>query len=198
MFYRQDYVIKAGSESLFKVPELNLKGTGVHIVAGPNGCGKTTFLRQLAKDWIAETGKRNEISLVSALHHYDRNLPLSGSGFIDLYVSEAKTDELKWPNLFVENFAYLKSKLINEMSSGEFQALVLVANFLSKAQILLMDEPFSHLNPKWITVFNQYIETQMDKRLFVLVTHHHFEAEKMRPAIYSKWLIQDGNMRISQ
>lgn len=184
------FSLSAGEQDLFQVPDLALKKSGVIFISGPNGCGKTTLLRHLARQLTKHEDYKNHLAFISALHFYERHIPLTGESFVNLYANITE-----WPDLAQKHFGHLRSKLISEISSGEFQALVIVAHILSGAKIFLMDEPFSHLNAQWISVFNQWIEDESKTRLFLIVTHQHFETEKKRPE-GDRWMIDRDSLKV--
>ncbi|NJM09847.1 MAG: AAA family ATPase [Bdellovibrionaceae bacterium] len=91
----------------------------------------------------------------------------SGEKFFDLYGGRTP-----WPESFEKTFGHLKTKSIREMSSGEFQSLLLISHLCSDKKVYLFDEPFSHLNPVWIKVFTDYIAKASAEAVFIIICHH--------------------------
>lgn len=152
-------------EIFLKIPAIQIAKTGIHFLTGANGAGKTTFLHWLTQKIAAEHPTIN-LSIMSALHDYERMIPLQGQTFFSLYCKDP------WAPDFEKEFSHLKTKLISTMSSGEFQALVLITLLTQKSDLLLMDEPFSHLNHAWADIFSEKIKAQSQFRSFLIVTHH--------------------------
>ncbi len=161
-------VVKAGEESLFVAENFQFAGAGVYLLLGPNGSGKTTFVKKLSEILIERNIlARSELGHISAMSAYDRSIPIQGKHFFDLYAPEKK-----WPHEFESAFGHLKTKSIREMSSGEFQSLLLIAQLCSLKKVYLFDEPFSHLNPVWTKVFVDEIKRQSTSSIFLVICHH--------------------------
>lgn len=160
--------VEAGDEMLFVAENLQFSDKGLYLLLGPNGSGKTTFIKKLSKILIDHNlVTRSEVGHISAMSAYDRSIPIRGKHFFDLYVPDKK-----WPPEFELTFGHLKEKSIREMSSGEFQSLLLVAHLCSHKKIHLFDEPFSHLNPVWAKVFTDEIHKRSSSCVFLVICHH--------------------------
>ena len=160
--------VKGGEELLFTAQDFSLEDSGVYLLLGPNGCGKTSFLKQLSRLMIErKIMARDAIGHISAMSTYDRSIPLNGERFYKLYEGACN-----WPEKFEKNFGHLRMKSIREMSSGEFQSLCLISQLCAKKKIYLFDEPFSHLNPIWAEVFVEHIEKASIDAAFFIICHH--------------------------
>ncbi len=160
--------IEVGNENLFTAENFQLPKAGVLLLLGPNGSGKTTFFKMLGRLLIERhLFSRSEVGHISAMSAYDRSIPIQGKNFVDLYSTHSK-----WPAEFETSFGHLKTKSIRDMSSGEFQALLLISQLSSKKKFYLFDEPFSHLNPAWTQVFVEHIEREAAQATFLIICHH--------------------------
>lgn len=168
MFELGTVEVKGGEELLFTANNFSLEESSVYLMLGPNGCGKTSFFKILGK-MLFDRGavRRGEIANISAMSAYDRSIPLQGQSFFELYSGRAP-----WPESFEQHFGHLKTKSIREMSSGEFQSLVLISHLCSNKKIYLLDEPFSHLNPVWTKVFTEHIAKTSAEAVFIIICHH--------------------------
>lgn len=160
--------IAVGKHHLFTAEDFRLAFPGLSILSGPNGCGKTTFLRQCARLCVRrQFASRQQIGYISPLSAYDRSIPLTGQTFVQLYAGKSA-----WAPGLHSHFAHLKPKSIRDMSSGEFQALLLVAHLSSPKDLLFFDEPFSHLNPAWTRIFVASLDERARASTILVICHH--------------------------
>lgn len=162
----KDLRVHHGKLLLVQEASFEIPSCGLVLVDGENGAGKSSLFGELARRLIAEKiFLRQEVGFVSALGMYERNLPLLGGDFSKLYFDS------EWPEFWDQRFGHLKSKRLDILSSGEFQALVLISNILRTTKVLFLDEPFSHLSREWSLVFRDEIERLADQQLVFLVSH---------------------------
>lgn len=164
----QNLQVRHNDLHLIDIPEWKLQKKGLYVITGANGSGKTSLLKKLSSylsQYENDTFK-GQICSVSALHLYERKLPMTGKEFYHLY----NTSDAQIAN--DPHFSQLFSKFITEMSSGEFQALVLLSTLSSISKIFILDEPFSHLSQQWIHLFAEKIKKLAQEHLVIVVTHN--------------------------
>lgn len=162
----KDLRVHHGKLLLVQETLLEIPARGLVLVDGENGAGKSSLLSELARRLIGEKFfLRKEVGFVSALGLYERSLPLFGIEFSKLYFDS------EWPTFWEQKFGYLKAKRLDVLSSGEFQALVLISNLLRSTKVLFLDEPFSHLSREWSLIFRDEIERRSEEQLIFLVSH---------------------------
>ncbi len=150
---------------LIRPQNLSLPQVGLILVVGANGVGKTTFLKQVGRT-LLRNKKEIKISFVSSIQVYEKGLQLSGHDFFKLFSNK------KWPSELMARFGHLLEKRIDRMSSGEFQALVLISNFMEESDIVLVDEPISHLSHEWSLFFISWMrEQKKNRKLLITVSH---------------------------
>jgi ATP-binding cassette subfamily E protein 1 len=118
-------------------------------VLGPNGIGKTTFVRLLAKDLDPDEGTLPESDVkVSYKPQYlsaetDDNVleTLQNAGGAIVHTSVFRSEVLR--PLALEQ---LKERSVNELSGGELQRVAIAACLARPAELFLLDEPSAFLD----------------------------------------------------
>ncbi len=191
---------------------LQLQQGRIASILGPSGCGKTTLLRSLAG-----------FQAVSSGEIYVRDRLFSKSGYLlapeNRHIGMMFQDLALFPHLTVEqNICFgLKSLTKNEqqariknvlelteldqqekkyphqLSGGQQQRVALARALAPKPEILLLDEPFSSLDPE----LREQVATEVRKILkhenvtAVLVTHDQLEAFAMADEV---GVMEKGNI----
>ncbi|MDE6690759.1 MAG: ABC transporter ATP-binding protein [Clostridia bacterium] len=170
----KNFTKKYNSQTVYENFNLDIEESGVTCILGESGCGKTTLL-----------------NAVAGLIKYEGEITKKSASYV------FQTPRLV-PNLTVENNLRftgtdgdctahmlertgLKDKMKSypaELSGGEAQRVSLCRAFLKKADVLLMDEPFSSLDLKTkISVMKVFKELQAEEeRGVIFVTHDIDEA----------------------
>ena len=187
-----------GSQHVLKNLSLSVEKGEFVTLLGPSGCGKSTLLRCLAGLESISSGRilldgeeithvpprqRNvgmifqQYSLFPTMNVYNNiafGLKIQG-----VTKEEAKiriTEALKMVDL-----AGSEQKYPSQLSGGEQQRVALCRCIVTKPKVLLMDEPFSALDPN--TKKQMYGLVREIHQLFgctiVFVTHDFHEAEKL-------------------
>lgn len=161
---------------------------------GPNGAGKTTTIRCLLNIIQPDRGE--------ILYNGNSNLNIKDLvGYIPeergLYAKSRVVDVLMYfgqlkgkPSSFVKNRInyYLKklgmietaNRRINELSKGNQQKIQLISAFVSEPKILVLDEPFSGLDPINQELVIELIKEFLDEgKIIILSTHQMDIAEKL-------------------
>lgn len=151
---------------VLRVDELNIEKDKVLAVIGPNGAGKSSLLHILTRLLKIEKGEilwgeRSIFSIPSL--EYRRKLALVmqepllldrtvrdniGIGLkfrgVDKQIIDQKTDE--WAEKF--RIKHLLDRKAKKISGGEAQRVSLARAFVIQPELLLLDEPFSALDPQ--------------------------------------------------
>ena len=174
-------------------------GEGFALI-GPSGAGKTTLLRLIAGLDRPDSGSiRLDGRDVLTLRPRDRRI---GMVFQDLAL---------WPYLTVEahlretagsragallerfDLARLARKRPNELSGGEKQRLALARAVAHDPAILLLDEPFSNLDPLLRRALADVVaELHRSEGMTTIYVSHYFEAPVARASRVA--LLRDGRI----
>ena len=141
-----DYSV-AFNETLLENVNLELKPGEKVAIVGANGTGKTTLLRDIYKNATdsIEIGEGVEIGFLSQLHGEMLNEQHTVYEEMEELGFERKADIQEYLKDYCFDEETLTQK-IGQLSGGEQNLLQLAKISLSKANLLLLDEPTSHLD----------------------------------------------------
>lgn len=151
---------------------------------GPNGGGKTSLLRALARvedaagqvtilgedlDLVGEARRRRLLAFVPASR--DVGWPIAVRDVIALGL--AARDENRIAELIdLLELGGLADRPIGHLSTGE-RARVLIARALAATpRVLLLDEPYSNLEPYWVLRLGEILRAVADAGAIVLIALH--------------------------
>lgn len=165
-------------------------------ILGPNGCGKTTLLRALNKIihfsgditvYGRDIGsiKRKELAkymvymsqLNSVYFPYSvyETVMLGRYAYKKGIFSDSEKKDREYVRECMEKTGIweLKDKLLNELSGGQFQRVLLARVFAQSPDIILLDEPTNHLDLKYQLELMEYLDEWVKEkdRCVVSVLH---------------------------
>lgn len=165
--------------------DLTVREGEVHGFLGPNGAGKSTTIRVLLGLVKADSGSvrllgRNPWTDAVDLHRQIAYVPgdvtlwptLTGGETIDLLarmrggINENRRAEL------IERFDLDPHKKARTYSKGNRQKVSLISAFSSRANLLLLDEPSSGLDPLMENVFQKCVGEARDRGVTILLSSH--------------------------
>jgi len=172
---------------------LRIKPGEIYGLIGPNGAGKTTTLKILAGLLKPDNG-------YARIYGYDvwmdrvealkliGYVPENPTAFQNLRVEEfikfiaslrgMDQDDIKdelnyYLNIF--NLSDKKRKLINELSRGMLQKTLVIAAFVVRPKILIMDEPMAGMDPESQHVFKEEVKRLVSNGVTALISSHILE-----------------------
>ncbi len=170
---------KIGSFEL-EVERLSLEPGRIHGIVGPNGCGKTVFLKLVMGILDPDSGyidyegiKAKEMTMMPQRPYLMRtsvynNLiyPLRIRG---IRPEEEKMDELlKRAGLLGQKRQYARS-----LSSGEKQKLSFLRAMVFEPRLIIMDETLANLDPESEKLFKELISMRQEREpaTWLIVNH---------------------------
>ncbi|CCC81367.1 ribosome biogenesis/translation initiation ATPase RLI [Thermoproteus tenax] len=120
-------------------------------VIGPNGVGKTTFVRMLVGELKPDEGEIFGVSAVSYKPQYIRQIAVKNSEVpVRLWLAKEApeySDNPIWPDISSGlGLSNVLDKTMGELSGGELQRVVVAASLLKKADLYVLDEPMAYLD----------------------------------------------------
>ncbi len=190
----KDLQIGYPEKLLFSAVNIELRRQECAALIGPNGSGKTTFLRTILGrlDRLGgqiELGASLQIGYFAQAHD---ELDLNNSILDELLrnrsmnISEARSYLARY--LFREDDVY---KQVSSLSGGERGRLALAILALQGANFLLLDEPTNHLDIPAQEVLQAALE--LFDGTILLVSHDRYLVNRLATQI---WELADGVLRI--
>ena len=137
----------AFEDELLKDVSFELKAHEKVAIVGPNGTGKTTLLRDIYQNANPSItlGENVKVGFLSQLHEDTLNESNTIYEEFEALGFEKKADIAAYLETYCFDADMLGSK-IEQLSGGEKNALQLAKLALSDANLLILDEPTSHLD----------------------------------------------------
>jgi putative ABC transport system ATP-binding protein len=153
--------------------------TGIYVLKGDSGVGKTTLLRMIAgldKDYQGsiEGGGIGRVGFAFQEHRLFpqltafENVVFANFDTKDEAVCKKANDILTKLNISDEDKGLIPSKL----SGGMKQRISLARAFISSYPILLLDEPTKELDEKNARAVRELIKDLSRERLIIIVSHN--------------------------
>lgn len=171
--------------------DLRVRKGQIHGFLGPNGSGKTTFIRMLCGLLRADAGSgvclgHDIIRKSAAIKLHVGYMTQRFSFYEDLTVAENLSfvarvygipDRRRVIDSHLEEFGLSdrKSQLAGELSGGWKQRLALVACLLHRPKLLLLDEPTAGIDPMARREFWETLRSLARNGLTILVTTHYMD-----------------------
>lgn len=167
--------------------ELNLRVDEGEVVGclGPNGAGKTTLIRLLLGLLIPTRGRAEIFGLDSRRQAVDAHRRLAYvPGEANLWPSLSVAETLRllgdvhghvdrsYQRELVDRFELDMSKKVRALSKGNRQKLILVAALMTRADLLILDEPTNGLDPLMERAFRQCVHEAKLRGQSVLLSSH--------------------------
>ena len=181
-----------GYADLFSAISFDIHPGEVVVLAGPNGCGKSTILRLIAgmlrptRGTVCVFGadpaaaqRTPEVGLiVEPFHPQQSTLPVSLTGTEVLnwvrQLDEVCADHARQLGEALHLSGPLMARPINRMSKGERQRVLLMVVLLRKPRLILADEPLDGLDSTSRKLISEQLRTYTaDEQQSVLWVSHH-------------------------
>lgn len=184
-------VIYANGVKALRNVSLNIPGGVVAGILGPNGGGKTTFIKGLLglvpakgevlyKDQAIKKKSKN-IAYVQQKQEIDMDFPISVFQCVlmgtypklGLFRRPGKAEKEKaLQALKVVGLENYKNYQIGELSGGQFQRVLFARILVQDADLIFLDEPFVGIDVRSEAIIIQEIKKLAEKGKTILIVHH--------------------------
>src|SRR5213596_3821963 len=190
-----------GDRTVVDHVDLSVRAGEIFGFLGPNGSGKTTFLRMLCgllraddgngtclgHDVIAESEAiKREVGYMTQRFSFWEDLSIAENlDFVARMYDVKDRRQTVRESLEQLGLAGRKDQLAGQLSGGWKQRLALAACLIHKPKLLLLDEPTAGVDPKARRDFWEEIHAYAAEGITVLVsTHYMDEAERCHEIAY--------------
>ncbi|MFT4833962.1 MAG: Cu-processing system ATP-binding protein [Marinoscillum sp.] len=161
-----------------------VKKGGIFAVLGPNGSGKTTFLKILLGMVIPQSGLvtfdgkdishaheyRKHLGYLPQIARFPDNLTVSELITMITDIRQEPADPDRLIALFgIENFL---DKKLGNLSGGTRQKVNLVLTFMFDSPVIILDEPTAGLDPVSMIRLKKLLFEEKEQGKVILITSH--------------------------
>ncbi len=168
-------------EWIFRHCSVNFSTTKKYAITGSNGSGKSTLLQVIAGALMFNEGtitvKQNQAIIENEL--FFKNISITAP-YLELIEEMTAKEFLQFHHSFkpltagyqealqIVQLEKAGNKQIRYFSSGMKQRLKLAQAFLSKAPVLLLDEPTTNLDADGIALYHSLIQNFTEEKLVII------------------------------
>jgi len=181
-----------GNRGIFADTTFELRTGEIVGILGRNGTGKTTLFEilfgTLKPNYLRATLDGKEISLTELNKHFSYHtqnimLPMQMKvrNLITLYID----DVIGQDKIFhAKGISALENKLVGSLSVGQQRYLQFHLILNLKHAFMLLDEPFSMLDPLYNEMIQQELVEGKSSKAFVITDHYYMDILRVSDRIY--------------
>ena len=181
----RDLSVRLGRLDILSSLKAQAPAGGQTVIIGPNGGGKTTFIRCLLGEVPASDGDfiftpaRPRLGYVPQRLDFDRHLPLTVMEFLALGLTErplwlGKSKKVIDRSLFLlreVRAEHLINRRLGELSGGELQRVLLASALSQDPEFLILDEPATGVDIYGEQLLCELLEGFKGRFTILMVSH---------------------------
>jgi tungstate transport system ATP-binding protein len=200
VFEARDLAVKRGGALILDIASFVIEEGEIFVLIGPNGAGKSTLLQSLSALLTPSRGsiffKGSKIGIDIPLLAYRRKLAMVlqdpllfdttvyhnvASGLKIRGMKKSAIDPVVGQALSRFGITHLKDRSARTLSGGEARRASLARAFATDPEVLLLDEPFSALDPIMRETLLEDLEQVLRETRIttIFVTHDRMEALRL-------------------
>lgn len=172
----KDLTVKLNGETILENLNFHVRKGEVLVILGPNGAGKSVLLRTLLGllpyEGEIRWRKNVKIGYVPQRLPFIRDIPLSVKEFFELKKASKKEIHEILLSVGITDLNIL-NKRIGNLSSGQFQRMLIAFALIGKPQVLLFDEPTAGIDiGAEETIYTSLEKLRKKRNLTILLVTH--------------------------
>ncbi len=171
----QNISLTRGHQTIINNLSINIPKYSITRVTGPNGIGKSTTLKILAKLISPSSGQLQVTESIGyAPDLLPKNIKLSVSMFLQSIQNLHKTrhnthDWFEYSEML--NISKYKDIKLQNLSKGTLQKVNIIQSLLKNASILILDEPFSGLDKTSEMLLIKHLQHLSSNKTIIYTSH---------------------------
>ena len=172
----------------FNFEDYHFKKNKVSVISGRNGAGKTTLLKAIASliEYQGDIKVNGEIT-----YNSQEAIIFNRSVFENIIypLKIRKLDVALYQEMIMKyskalSIEHLLSKNALKLSSGEKMKVSIIRSIIFNPEIVLLDEPTTHLDLESITELSNLVRELKKKITFIIVSHNKTFIEELTDEEY--------------
>ncbi|MFT4568561.1 MAG: Cu-processing system ATP-binding protein [Saprospiraceae bacterium] len=173
-----------GNNHVLKNISVSIKGPGILALLGPNGSGKTTFLKCFLGMVIPDSGEllfqgesilkqysyRWKLSYLSQIARFPENLTARELIVLMQELKPGETRESRLIEMF--NLERELNKKMRNLSGGTRQKVNILLALMHDDPLLILDEPSTGLDPLSLRELKKFILREKERGKLIIITTH--------------------------
>ena len=189
MITLDNVVKKFDGKAIIEQLTLSVSPGSVTCILGSSGCGKTTLLNLIAGLVQPDSGRVDVRGRLSCVFQEARLLPWASVAENAEYamnprINRQERREKRNRMLEMLELKDASSLLPGQISGGMARRTALARGLLAPSEVLLLDEPFSSLDPELRSRIIKILPEIIKEKAVVLVTHDYAVAEVLSDRVF--------------